>query len=50
MGDLPSQAPFLKKERSRPSAWGRSGVLKMVHAASVANPRARAFNAVGRGV
>ncbi len=48
MGNLPSQAPFLKEERSRPSAWGRSGVLKMAHA--VARPGARAFNAVGRGV
>ena len=47
MGDLPSQAPFLEEERSRPSAWGRSGVLKMVNGE---RPRARAFNAVGRGV
>ena len=48
MGDLPSQAQFFKDERSRPSAWGRSGVLKMAHMGE--RPRAKAFNAVGRGV
>jgi hypothetical protein len=48
MGDLPSQAQFFKDERSRPSAWGRSGALKMVHMGE--RLRARAFDAVGRGV